>query len=256
MLEVRDLFFFYDRTRVLEGISAQVEKGSVLAVVGPNGAGKTTLLKCIARILSPSRGSVFIEGRDTAQMSRRGLATQLGYVSQNLSVRFPSTVFDTVLAGRRPYIGWRPSKRDLEITAGMIAEMGLEDLAMRDMDRISGGQAQKVFLARALVQETRYLLLDEPTSNLDLRHQLEILELIANLAGDKAVGAVMAMHDLNLAARFSDRIMMLHHGKLFCSGTPPEVMTPRNIAKVYGVEAAVFRENGYIHIQPLRCAGL
>lgn len=151
-------------------------------------------------------------------------------------------------------MSWRPARKDLEKTAEVIEEMNLADLAMRYMDQISGGQAQKVFIARALAQETQYLLLDEPTSNLDLRHQLEMLEVINTLVKSKRMGAVMAMHDLNLAARFSDMIVMLHQGKMACSGNPCDVMTPENITQVYGVETVVRRENGYIFIQPLRCA--
>jgi len=256
MLQAMNLVFDYNGARVLESVGASVEKGQVLSIVGPNGVGKTTLLKCIAGILRPARGSVLIEGRDTFRMPRKELAKHLGYVPQNMPVRFPMTVFDTVLAGRRPYLAWRPSRKDLERTAKIIEEMNLADLAMRDMDRLSGGQAQKVLLARALVQDTRYLLLDEPTSSLDLRHQLEMLEVITTLVKSKGIGAMMAMHDLNLAARFSDTIMMLHRGRMFCSGTPSEIMTPENIRQVYGVEADVRRENGHLHIQPLRCAGL
>jgi len=254
MLEVTHLHFDYGGVRVLEDIGAGVDKGLVLSVVGPNGAGKTTLLKCIVRILQPTAGSVRIDDRETRRMSRRELARHLGYVPQNTPARFSATVFETVLSGRRPYIAWRPSRTDLERTAGVIEEMNLADLAMRDMDRLSGGQAQKVLLARALAQDAHYLLLDEPTSSLDLRHQLEMLEIIAALVKDKRMGAVMAMHDLNLAARFSDVILMLHQGRTFRWGTPLEVITPENIREVYGVEAAVRRENGYLHIQPLRCA--
>ena len=254
MLEVTYLYFDYGNVQVLEDINAGVDKGRVLSVVGPNGAGKTTLLKCILRILNPTAGSVRIDDRETGRMSRRELARHLGYVPQNTSGRFSTTVFETVLSGRRPYIAWRPSRKDLERTAGVIEEMNLVDLAMRDMNRLSGGQAQKVLLARALAQDTPYLLLDEPTSSLDLRHQLEMLEIIVALVKDKRMGAVMAMHDLNLAARFSDTVLMLHQGRTFCSGNPLEVITSDNIREVYGVEAAVRRENGYLHIQPLRCA--
>jgi len=255
MLRVMDLFFDYSGTRVLESIGADLEKGRVLSIVGPNGAGKTTLLKCIARILRPSGGTVLIEDRDIFSLSRRELAKRLGYVPQHIPARLPMTVFDTVLAGRRPHTAWRPSREDVERTAEIIEEMNLAELAMRDMDRLSGGQAQKVLLARALAQETSYLLLDEPTSSLDLRHQLEMLELIAALVKSRRIGVMMAMHDLNLAARFSDTIMMLHRGRIFCTGTPTETVTPANIDKVYGVEARVSLDSGHLHVQPLRCAG-
>ncbi len=256
MLEVTDLFFDYNGASVLESIGARVGKGRILSVVGPNGAGKTTLLKCIARILRPNRGHVLVEDRDTSRMPRMELAKLLGYVPQNTPAKFPATVFETVLTGRRPHIAWRPSRKDLERTADIIGGMNLADLAMRDMDRLSGGQTQKVLLARALAQDTSYLLLDEPTINLDLRHQLEMLEVIAMLAKKRGMGVMMAMHDLNLAARFSDTIAMLYRGRIFCSGTPSEAITPENISKVYGVDAAVREENGYLHVQPLRCTDL
>jgi iron complex transport system ATP-binding protein len=186
-------------------------------------------------------------------MSRRELAKYLGYVPQNMLVKFPMTVFEMVLTGRKPYLTWRPSEQDLRITANILHEMGIEDLAMRDVEQLSGGQAQKVLLARALAQEPEYLLLDEPTSNLDLRHQLEVLNMITALVKRKGIGAMMAMHDLNLAARFSDTILMLKEGKIFSMGTPSEVITPKNIREVYGVEVVVRRDNGYPHIEALNC---
>jgi len=253
MLHIIDLFFNYGSMRVLEGIEAKVEGSRILSIVGPNGAGKTTLLKCILRILKPVRGSILIEERDTAYMSRKKLAKSLGYVPQNMTAKFPMTVFEMVLTGRKPYLSWRPSEHDLRITANILHEMDIEDLAMRDMEQLSGGQAQKVLLARALAQEPEYLLLDEPTSNLDLRHQLEVLDMITTLVKSKGIGAMMAMHDLNLAARFSDTILMLKEGKVFSIGTPFEVITPKTIREVYGVEVVVRKDNGYPHIQALHC---
>ncbi len=255
MLEARQIFFEYSGHKVLSGIEASVEKAEVVSIVGPNGVGKTTLLKCIAGILKPTRGYVRVEGKDIRDMARREIAKQLTYMPQSLPFRFPVTVFDTILSGRRPYFAWRPSRKDLERVERVIEEMGLSDLAMRDMDQLSGGQAQKVLLARALVQDTRYLLLDEPNTGLDLRHQLELLETVAILARGKGIGVIMAMHDLNLAARFSDRIMMLHQGRIFSTGAPAEVITADRIREVYGVESVVICNNGYLHVQVLRCAG-
>jgi len=253
MLKISDLFFDYGSTKVLEGIEARVERRRILGVLGPNGAGKTTLLKCILQILKPARGSILIEDRDTNRMPRKELAKHLGYVPQNMTAKFPMTVFEMVLTGRKPYLSWRPSEHDLRITANILQEMNIEDLAMRDVGELSGGQAQKVLLARALAQEPSYLLLDEPTSNLDLRHQLEVLGMITTLVKSKGIGAMMAMHDLNLAARFSDTILILKEGKVFSMGRPSEVITAKNIREVYGVEVIVRWDNGYPHIQPLHC---
>ncbi len=253
MLRIADLVFNYNGSPILKGVAAEVPKGSMTAVAGPNGAGKTTLLKCIARILKPCHGAVMIEARNAVDISRKELSRRIGYVPQNTPLRFPMTVFETILTGRRPHMAWRPAENDLQRTAQIIREMNLDDLAMREMNRLSGGQAQKVMIARALAQEPDYLLLDEPTSSLDLHHQLEVLELVAALVADKGVGVLMAVHDLNLAARFVHTILMMQGGCIVCRGTPLEVITPQTIRHIYGVEAAVRRDNGCPHIQPLRC---
>ena len=252
MLKIVDLSFSYRDIRVLEDIDVSLKPGEILSIVGPNGTGKTTLLKCITSIITPDRGAVFLGERDVARMSRRELAGYLGYVPQQIPSKFPMTVFEMVLLGRRPHISWKPSSHDLERVADILQEMKLADLALRDVGRLSGGQRQKVLLARALAQDPEFLLLDEPTSSLDLRHQLEVMEIIRGLVRDNGTGAMIALHDLNLASRFSDRIIMLHNGRIFSEGPPAQVMTSENIREVYGVEAMVRQENGYPLIQPLR----
>ena len=252
MLQVSDLAFGYGAQRIFSGISLELPKGQMVCIAGPNGTGKTTLVKCIAGIFRPQTGCVTIDGVDTRQIERKRLAGLLGYVPQNVSSRFPATVFEMVLAGRRPHMGWRPSKKDLEITAAKIQQLQLEHLAMRDMTSLSGGQAQKVMLARALAQETPYLLLDEPTSNLDVRHQLDILETISQLVRNKGLGVLVIIHDLNLAARYCDSIVMLHQGGVFCAGKPETVITAQTMADVYGVEAEVRVQAGQLHMQVLR----
>lgn len=256
MLRIADLVFNYNGSPILKGVAAEVARGSMTAIAGPNGAGKTTLLKCIARVLKPCRGAVMIEARNAVDISRKELSRRIGYVPQNTPLRFPMTVFETILTGRRPHMTWRPSGNDLQRTAQIIREMNLGQLAMREMNRLSGGQAQKVMIARALAQEPDYLLLDEPTSSLDLHHQLDVLELVAALVAERGVGVLMAMHDLNLAARFAHTIFMMQGGRIVCQGTPLEVITPQTIRDIYGVEAVVRRDNGYPHIQPLRCVAL
>ncbi len=255
MLRIDDLSFNYGAVCILAEIEASVMRGQILSVVGPNGTGKTTLIKSIARIVRPSGGTIRIDGTDTSRMTHKELARRVAYVPQHAPDTFPMTVFDTVLMGRRPHVSWRPSDQDLYLIVEIIREMNLEAVAMRTMDQLSGGQVQKVLLARAMVQEPDYLLLDEPTSSLDLYHQLEVLEIIAALIKNKKMGAVIAMHDLDLAARFSDTVIMIKDGKVFGTGTPAELISPENIRAVYGVEAAVDRANGYLHVQPLRCTG-
>jgi len=253
MLEIVDLCFSYGARRVLDGISANVSRGHILGIVGPNGTGKTTLIKCVANLIRPAKGNILIDGADPRSFDPRQLARCLAYVPQHARSRFPVTVFEAVLMGRRPYVHWRPSEHDLKRTAEIIGELSLRELATRDLDQLSGGQAQKVILARALAQEPDYLLLDEPTSNLDLYHQLEVMEIIRRLVDLKAMGAVIAVHDLNLAARYCDTVMMLKDSKVFASGEPSRVIVPENIREVYTVDADVRHDNGRIHVQPLRC---
>ncbi|MFH1243192.1 MAG: ABC transporter ATP-binding protein [Pseudomonadota bacterium] len=255
MLCVHGLFFSYKKTEILSDIRLELRKGEVLGIVGPNGAGKTTLLRCIAGIARPEKGSIRIDGRDIFGMKKQNLAKRIGYVPQTAPYKFPVTVFETVLMGRRPYISWRPSENDLKVVADLLRSMDLADIAMRYFDQLSGGQKQKVLLAKAFAQETDLLLLDEPTSNLDLRHQMEVMEMISSMAREKGIAAILAMHDLNLTSRFANTILMLNNGKTFCIGEPYQVMTRENIASVYGVETEINASNGYPYILPIRPVG-
>jgi len=252
MLFIRGLHFRYKNINALEDVAMGLDKGEILSVVGPNGAGKTTLLKCIARIVKPTKGTILIDGKDASRMNRLSLARRISYVPQSSPSKFPVTVFETVLMGRRPYIIWKPSKKDLKVVADLLKSMDLEDIALRGFDKLSGGQKQKVLLARAFAQDTDYLLLDEPTSNLDLKHQMEVMEMISSMVKEKGVAAILAMHDLNLASRFSDKIVMLNGGKIFCIGTPPQVMTVENIRSVYGVEVTINLSDCHPYIVPIR----
>lgn len=254
MLSIDGLFFSYKNTNILEDIEIDLHQGEILSIVGPNGTGKTTLLKCIAGIEKPERGTILIDGKDASGMKRMAHARCIGYVPQSSPSKFPIAVFDAVLMGRRPYIAWKPSKKDLQMVADILKSMDLEDIALRDFDELSGGQKQKVLLARAVAQDTDYLLLDEPTSNLDLKHQMEVLEMISSMVKKNGVAAILAMHDLNLASRFCDRMVMLDRGKIFCSGEPRQVLTVENIRSVYGVEATISMSNGDTYILPIRAA--
>ena len=251
MLQVHELTFSYGAQRIFKDVSLQLAKGHIVCVAGPNGTGKTTLVKCIAGIFKPQAGSVSIDGVDVRHMDRRAIASSLGYVPQSILAKFPATVFEAVLSGRRPHMSWRPSPADMEKAAEKLAQLGLEHLAMRDMACLSGGQAQKVMLARALAQETPYLLLDEPTSSLDVRHQLDILETIAALACEKGLGVLMIVHDLNLAARYCDHMLMLHQGGVYASGRPEEVITAKTMADVYGVQADIRHNYGHVFVHVL-----
>lgn len=253
IVEVRGIQFSYGSRVALKNITMSVGEGEVVGLVGPNGSGKTTLLKCLDRILSPQKGTILLSGRDAGKMKLRDLARLLGYVPQSITRSFPSTVFDTVLLGRKPHIGWGIGSRDKEIVSDLLKSMGLEEMALRDFNELSGGERQKVVLARALAQEPEVLLLDEPTNNLDIRHQLEVLDLIVDMAKDRSLSVIIAMHDLNLAARYSDTMIMLKEGKVFAAAEPESVLTRDNVRVVYGVEAVVTDGDlGKPHLLPIK----
>jgi iron complex transport system ATP-binding protein len=250
-LEIQGVQFSYGSVPVLEDIGLSIGDGEVLSLVGPNGSGKTTLLKCISRILKPQRGTILVEGRDVSRVELKELAHCLGYVPQSAPSSFPLTVYDTVLLGRKPHVNWKLSERDKEIAFGVLRLMKLDGMALRLFNELSGGEKQKVLMARALSQEPQVLLLDEPTSNLDLRHQLEVLGLIVDMVKGRGLSAVMAMHDLNLASRFSSKIVMLEHGRIYAAGKPGVVLNSDNIKKVYGVETTINSDSGRPHVIPL-----
>lgn len=241
-LVVNGISFSYGRMEVLDDITVEVNDGEIVSLVGPNGAGKSTLIKCIDKILKPRKGIVFVDRKDSAEMSSREFSKTMGYVPQSTVEVFPFTVFDIVLMGRRPHLGWRVNKKDVEIVAQTLKFMEIEEFGARYFDELSGGEKQKVAMARALAQEPEILLLDEPTSNLDIRHQLEVMEIIRKLVREKKISAIMAMHDLNLALRFSDRVVMLKGHRVWTAGEPVSVLSSKNIREVYEVEARV--ENG------------
>ena len=242
-LQIRDLAFGYDEEGVLDGVDLSVRSGELLGILGPNGSGKTTLLQCVNRVIEPDAGCIEIDGDSVSNLARQEAARRVGYVPQEESSAFPATVFETVLQGRKPHGGWTPGRADREAVAAVIERLGLDQFAMRQVDELSGGQRQKVRLGRALVQNPSVLLFDEPTSALDLKHQLDVMELIVDHVRKGEVAALVAIHDLNLAARYCDRVALLHEGEVHTVGGP-EVLTPETIRTVYGVEAAVRHHRG------------
>jgi iron complex transport system ATP-binding protein len=238
-LKINKLSFSYNSTPILKDVDLEVGLGELVCIVGPNGSGKSTMLKCINQILKTEQNTVLIDGQDVNMVSLRELSMIMGYVPQSSTSAFPFTVFDVVLMGRKPYITWNLSDRDSEIVAEMLDFLGIGSLAMRHFTELSGGEQQKVIIARALAQQPKLLLLDEPTSSLDIKHQLEILCILKSLAETQHCSVIVAMHDLNLASRFSDRLLMLKRGCVFAVGTPESVLTEENIESVYGVKVRV-----------------
>ncbi|MDN5341001.1 MAG: iron complex transport system ATP-binding protein [Euryarchaeota archaeon] len=249
ILDVDGVAFTYRSSPVIRDITFDLRPHQVLAILGPNGVGKTTLLKCMNAILRPKAGSVLIEGADLLTADRMEIARKVGYVPQRCEAG-RMTVFDAVLLGRRPHIGWDVTEKDIRIVEAAIRMLHLEDLTLRYIDEMSGGELQKVSIARALVQEPRVLLLDEPTSSLDLKNQIEILGIVRQVTAEHDVAAVMTMHNLNMALRYADRFILLKDGVIHAAGGP-DVVTPETIEAVYGVPVTVERFNGYRFVVPL-----
>ena len=251
-LKVNKIEFAYNSTSVLENISLELDRSEILGIVGPNGTGKSTLIRCIDRILKPQQGTILLDENDITTMNRMEIARKMGYVPQSTTRVFPASVIDTVLMGRRPHLGWKSSEEDMDKVLEILELLGIVEFAMRDFNEISGGQQQKVLIARALAQEADVLLLDEPTSNLDIRHQLEVMEIMTNVVRKNGISAVMAIHDLNLASRYTDRILMMNGGRIFAAGEPASVLTIENIKRVYGVEVLVKSDGERPYIIPVR----
>lgn len=242
----------YGKYKALDDISFEVGPGEVVSIIGPNGSGKSTIIKSIAQILQPVSGKIYVDGRDLSTIDITEVAKLIGYVPQNFHYLFYSNVMETVLLGRKPHIKWKVTQNDLDIVQKALENMGITSMAGKFMDELSGGEKQKVYIARTLAQEPQLYLLDEPTSNLDLKHQIEVLEITKKLTKDQGASMIVALHDLNLALKYSDKVAIMQKGRLYAFGKPEDVLTVENINSVYGVEAVVV-ESGYgRYIVPIR----
>jgi iron complex transport system ATP-binding protein len=242
-LKLNNVNLGYHKHTVVKGVSLEVCAGEVVGLIGPNGSGKSTLLKAMCGLLQPSAGNVTLDDVEIAKISRETLACKIGVVPQLPSLPDSFTVLDTVLMGRYPHLGLMryESKRDIAIVCEAIRRTGIEHLTDRRVGETSGGERQRVVIARALAQEPRFLLLDEPTAHLDIQHQLEVMELVTSLAGS-GMGIAIALHDFSLASRFCNRLVMLKDGSVFREGTPKDVMTTENIKHVFGVTAMIYSD--------------
>ncbi len=254
MIQLQDtgIVFGYSSSTILKDVSFEIGPSRLVTIVGPNGSGKSTLIKCIDRILAPEKGSILIDRKEVTKMDRMEIARNLAYVPQSSARTFSSNVFDTVLMGRRPHIGWLSSSDDEERVWEVLRLLGIEELAMSGFGELSGGQQQKVLIARALVQDTKVMLLDEPTSNLDIWHQLDVMNIVRDLVKKRRMTALMALHDLNLASKYSDGIIMMKKGRIMAAGDPASVLTPENIETIYNVEVAVRSQSEDPFIVPIR----
>lgn len=248
VLEVDGLSFGYGGDPVLDGVSLRLDRPELVCIIGPNGVGKTTLVKCLNKLLRPSAGSVRLDGEDVLRMRLMDLARKMAFVPNRLESVFSMSVAETVLMGRFPFAQWANSDRDLEVADGAMEALGLQPLSHRDVSELSSGQVQKVLIARGLAQEPRILVLDEPTSNLDVRHQMEVMGFLREYASNHGIIVLMVCHDLNLTAAYADRVIMVSDGGVYADGSAWDVMTESNIRHVYGVESRVIDVEGRPHV--------
>ena len=243
MLEIKGLSFAYETDKpVLRGVNLSLGDGNVGILLGRNGAGKSTLLKIITGILKPSAGSVLFDGQDLLAMTRRQRAALVAYVPQQIDYG-DLTVYQTVLTGRVSYYSVKPSKSDLDVVEKVVSEMDLSNVSCRNVQELSGGERQKVAIARALAQEPKVLVFDEPTGNLDIANELLIIREARKIAHDKNITVLSSIHDLNQAMVFGDMFFFMKDGSIKFSGAS-EVFSPEVIREVYGVEAALVENNG------------
>ena len=232
-LKVAGLSFSYASHVALSDVTFTLQPGEIMCVMGPNGAGKSTLLKCINRVLQPRVGQIKLDEEDLALMDRQRIARKFAYVPQSHPTT-RLTVFETVLLGRKPHLDWKLNDSDYEIVEGVICSLGLKALAMRSMAELSGGEVQKVVFARALAQEPKVLLLDEPTSYLDLKNQVEVIDLLRQWVNQSSLSALVAIHDLNRALRFADSFLFLKENQVH-SIVKKEELCPSLLTEVYEV---------------------
>lgn len=241
-LEVSNLSQGYGAELVLRDVSFSAECGEVVSVLGPNGSGKSTLIKTLCNIMRPVSGNILLDGKDADNIPKKEFAKKVAYVPQTSEVFGVTTVYDTVLAGRRPYIDWDYGAKDIRVAADAMRTMKVDGLYNKCLSEISGGQRQRVHIARALAQNSDFFVLDEPTSALDLHHQLETMKIMERLCKGQGKGAIIAMHDLNLALNYCDRVIVLCDSTVYDQGPTHEVIDEKMIRDVYGVRAKIMED--------------
>lgn len=248
-IEVSGLEFSYNSAKeILKDVSIKIGGAQLISIIGPNGVGKSTFIHCLNKILSPTGGRVQIVDKDVTEYSIKDLAKVMGFVPHATGDSFPMTVMDTVLMGRHPHVGHKITNDDVYEAYNLLKRLNIEDLAMRPFDQLSAGQHQKVAIARGLAQKPHILLLDEPTSNLDIKHQMDVTRILKEISASENMVVVMISHDLNIAAKYSDKIIMLYGKGIYAVGSPKEVITRENIRHVYHVESSIIEDEGRPHV--------
>ena len=241
-LAIENITLDYGQQPVIEDLSFQLHSGELLGLVGPNGCGKTSIIKSLSRVLTPGSGRILLDGKELTVISRHELARIIGVVPQNPYLPETFTVFEVVILGRNPYLGMfgAETAHDMAIVWQAMEKTDITHLAKRRIGELSGGEKQRVTIARVLAQEPQVILMDEPTANLDISQQLDILDLITGMCGEKNIAGLIAIHDLNIAAQYCTRILMLKNGQMYAEGTPGEVITAENVRKVFDTETTIY----------------
>lgn len=242
MISVDDITFEYQKdSPILKGVGFSCESGSLVCVVGPNGCGKTTFIKCINSILKPKSGNVVIDEESIVGLKREEIAKRIAYVPQMTGESVNATVLEIVIMGQKPNLGWKLKDEDIDNALSVLRELGLENIANKNYNDLSGGQKQKVLIARAIAQNTQVYLFDEPTSFLDIKNQYEIIRLAKKMAEENKI-VIMVVHDLNMALTYSDLVLMMSKGKVVGFDTPQKVLTKKNIYDVYDIDVDIIDE--------------
>lgn len=252
---LEDVVFAYNEKEVLKGISLTFERNRFYSIIGPNGCGKTTLLKNISRNLQCSAGKVLIENKDIKELKTRDIAKKLSLVPQNTVLDFEFTALDVVLMGRSPYLRLFQNEdaNDFKIAENAMKSTNTWQLKNKSVNEISGGERQRVIVSRALTQQTDIMLMDEPVSQLDIHHQIELMDTVKSLVLNSSVTVIAVLHDLNMAAQYSDEIILMKNGQIFAKGNPESVITEDNIKMVYDLNASIIKNpvTGKPHVLPL-----
>ncbi|MBR4686048.1 MAG: ABC transporter ATP-binding protein [Candidatus Methanomethylophilaceae archaeon] len=248
VLKVENLDFKYPTKQILYDVSVTFDKPELVCILGPNGVGKTTIAKTLNKLYIPSAGNVYIDGENVADMSRLDIAKKIAYVPNSVSSAFSMKVLESILLGRAPVSGYSTTEKDLEIVEKVVTLLDLDELCERDISQLSAGQAQRVTIARGLVQDPKVLILDEPTSNLDVRYQMEIMRFLKDYAKEKQIIIIMVCHDLNITAAYADRVILMHQGRIFADGNVQDVLTEENMKTVYRIDTKVVQIDGLTHI--------
>ena len=246
-IEIKDMGFSYSPSgvpKVISGINLRIDEPGLYCIIGPNGVGKSTLIKCMNKILKPTEGTVSLDGQNISGMSNKEVSKMMAYVPVAGADMFSMPVIDAILIGRYTQQKWRTSKKDLAIVKRTMKLLGISSLALRGFNELSAGQHQKVAIARGIVQEAPILLLDEPTANLDVKYQVYIAELLKGLTRMTGMTAIMISHDLNVSAKYADKIiLMAPPGTVHMVGSPDEVITRENIEEIYGVSCEIVKDS-------------